>query len=415
MTRKNPETNPPSLAAEQARAIRRKLLAWYRKDHRQLPWRAEPPQTPNPYHVLVSEAMLQQTQVATVVGYFERFIAALPTIHALANADEQQVLRLWQGLGYYRRARNLHAAAGMIVSEFDGRVPCDVESLLRLPGVGRYTAGAIASIAYDRPTPIVDGNVERVLARLMHLREPVDKPAVKKHLWSLAEQLVPARSGAGDLNQSMMELGATVCTPKLPRCFVCPLRRDCRGVQETDPQTLPIKPPKRKPVAVTHVVFAIERGGKYLLEQRPATGLWANMWQLPTWENPPPEVLRGQPVRRSRNGSTPSAVYPTRNPDASAEPSVVVPTTANRALSTWYLARFNINPSNLTFASDFNHQTSHRKIRFVVFHGKAEGRLKPNSGRWRRLNHLDDLPLANPQHKAIKTLGAMASADSIDV
>lgn len=342
-----------------------------------MPWRAEPGQQIDPYFTLVSEAMLQQTQVATVIAYFQRFIGEFPTVHALARADEQQVLRQWQGLGYYRRARNLHAAAKMIVAEFDGKVPRDVDLLLQLPGVGRYTAGAIASIAYDTPAPIVDGNVDRVLARLLNLREPVDQPSVKKHIWALAEQLVPQKN-AGDFNQSMMELGAMVCTPKSPKCLVCPLRDACVARAEGDAESLPIKLPKKKPVAVTHVVFAVHRNGKYLFEQRPASGLWSNMWQLPTWESPPPEVVETLTENRSRR---------------------VTPLTA------WFHNRFNLTVTNPTLAADFPHQTTHRTIRFVVLRAEVKsGRLKPNTGTWRPLNKLDDLPLPNPQHTAIKQL-----------
>lgn len=391
------QDNPhPTLTAAQTRAIRRKLLAWYRKSHRQLPWRPHPRPRKldndaariDPYYTLVSEAMLQQTQVATVVAYFERFVAEFPTVHALAQADEQRVLRQWQGLGYYRRARNLHAAARMIVAEFDGRVPDRAEQLLKLPGVGRYTAGAIASIAYDTPAPIVDGNVDRVLARLLNLREPVDAPTVKKHIWSLAEQLVPQKC-AGDFNQAMMELGATVCTPKSPKCLVCPLRDDCQAQASGDPETLPIKLPKKKPVAVTHVVIAAERSGRFLFEQRPATGLWSNMWQLPTWENPPPNTAC-QCGARALIGATGTAL--TCGACAGA-------------FTRWFADRFNLTLNDLTLAADFPHQTTHRTIRFVVIRGRVEtGRLKPNYGTWRKPDQLDDLPLPNPQHAAVKHL-----------
>ena len=167
-------------AGPRATSIRRRLLAWYDKHQRVMPWRARKGRTPNPYHVLVSEAMLQQTQVATVIPYFNRFMDALPTLRDLAEAEEQQVLRLWQGLGYYRRARNLHAAAKLILRDHGGQVPDTVEALLKLPGVGRYTAGAIASIAHNRPAPILDGNVARVLARLFLIEQAIDEPTTRK-------------------------------------------------------------------------------------------------------------------------------------------------------------------------------------------------------------------------------------------
>lgn len=368
-----------------------------------MPWRAEPGQRIDPYYTLVSEAMLQQTQVATVIAYFERFIGEFPTVHALAQADEQRVLRQWQGLGYYRRARNLHAAAKMIVAEFDGQVPDTVEQLLQLPGVGRYTAGAIASIAYNTPAPIVDGNVDRVLARLLDLRDPVDKPTIKKHIWSLAEQLVPQKN-AGDFNQSMMELGAMVCTPKLPKCLVCPLRDLCVATAEGDPESLPIKLPKKKPKAVTHVVFAVHRNGKYLFEQRPATGLWSNMWQLPTWESPPTEAIEPLINNRSRRIAPggPKHEHARESSSAGCDPAAMA-----TPLSAWFHERFNLTLKSPTLAADFPHQTTHRTIRFVVLFAEVDsegGRLKPKTGTWRSLNQLDDLPLPNPQHTAIKQL-----------
>lgn len=328
----------------------------------------------NPYHVLLSEAMLQQTQVATVIPYFHRFIQAFPTVQALADADEQAVLRLWQGLGYYRRARNLHAAAQAIVNEHGGRVPSGVSELLKLPGVGRYTAGAIASIAHGTRAAVVDGNVERVFARLMRIEDPINAPPTKKQLWSIAETLVP-RTSPGDYNQALMELGALVCTPKTPKCFVCPLRESCRAVQEADPEQLPVKLAKKKPTAVTHVVIAVERNGKYLLEQRPSDGLWSNMWQLPTWEEAPAQPPGG---------------------DAAANSTVPIE---------WFETRFGLSLERLETAADFTHQTTHRTIRFVVLRANVkQGRLKPNSAVWRKLDRLDDLPMSNPQRQVISSL-----------
>ena len=365
------------------RALRRALLAWYRKHHRTLPWRRAPgpgnAAAVDPYHTLVSEAMLQQTQVATVVPYFERFIQALPTLDALARADEQRVLRLWQGLGYYRRARNLHAAARMIVDDFDGEVPADVPALLKLPGVGRYSAGAIASIAHDTPAPIIDGNVARVFARLFHIKQPVDRPDVVKQLWSIAGQLVPKRS-PGDFNQALMELGALVCTPKSPGCLTCPLRKQCKAADTGDPERLPMKLPKKKPKDVTHLVVAVGRGGKYLFEQRPATGLWSNMWQLPTWEDVDPDTARA-----CDDG-------------------------AQARIAGWFADRCGVTPGGLTAAHDFTHQTTHRTIRFVVLAAVAEaGRTRPGTGRWHKLDQLDDLPLSNPQRTAIASLTSPSS------
>lgn len=269
--------------------LRKQLVAWFRLNRRDLPWRvamgSPTGALPDPYHVLVSEAMLQQTQVVTVIEYFRRFIARLPTIHDLAAAEEQTVLRLWQGLGYYRRARNLHAAAKRIVERHAGIVPAELDALLELPGVGRYTAGAIASLAYDRPAPIVDGNVKRVLARLDLITDSLDDKRVLDRIWQRAEELAQGRHPS-DLNSALMELGATICTPDSPRCLICPVRPYCRAA-EAEMQTQVPAPRTARRTTVEHfVVHCIERArpGKvaWLFEQRPDTGVWAGMWQFPT-------------------------------------------------------------------------------------------------------------------------------------
>lgn len=390
------------------RALRRALLAWYRKHYRKLPWRPEPgpgnAARVNPYHALVSEAMLQQTQVATVIPYFERFVGVLPTVQHLADADEQRVLHLWQGLGYYRRARNLHAAARMIVDDFAGQVPADVATLLSLPGVGRYTAGAIASIAHGTPAPIVDGNVARVFARVFHLEAPIDSPAVQKRLWALAEQLVPDRS-PGDFNQALMELGALVCTPKNPGCLTCPLRNQCAANERGDAEQLPVKLPRKKPRAVTHIVVAVRRSGKYLFEQRPASGLWSNMWQLPTWEAAPPEAIRtAANSRRVTHGGTANAADQNNATGRAPASGAANPNDA-AAVSAWFADRFGVTPGKLTVTHDFTHQTTHRTIRFVLLTAEAvSGRTRPGAGRWLRLDQLDGLPLPNPQRAAVQHL-----------
>ncbi|MEO0965418.1 MAG: A/G-specific adenine glycosylase [Planctomycetota bacterium] len=351
-------TNP-----DQWRAL---LLAWYDAGHRELAWRPPPGAGAgrvDPYLVLVSEAMLQQTQVATVVGYFNRFIERFPTLAALAEADEQAVLTAWQGLGYYRRARNLHAAARAIVAEHGGRVPDDADALLKLPGVGRYTAGAVASIAYDRPAPIVDGNVARVFARLTHLTDPIDKPEAQRTLWRLAGDYADGPR-PGDANQALMELGATVCMPRVPHCLTCPLRTVCRGVRETNPEGLPIKSPKRGPKAVTHGVLAIrDADDRYLFTQRPDTGLWSGMWQLPTREDGPATA-------------------------AWAKSSLGVTITRPRACQAM---------------PEFTHATTHRRITFAIGVATLKGKA-PDDQTWRSLDALDDLPLPNPQRKIVATL-----------
>ena len=252
------------------------LLRWYRAHARVLPWRGHP----SPYAVWVAEIMLQQTRVETVIPYFERWMARFPTVHALAAASEQEVLMVWEGLGYYSRARNLHPAAQIVVGEHGGELPRDLPSLRRLPGVGRYTAGAIASIAYGLDEPTLDGNLRRVFARLFDVREPANMPVGEKILWELAAKHLP-RGRAGDYNQALMDLGATVCTPRAPDCAACPLSGQCRayalGVQEERPVLKP------KPAAPHYTVTAavIRREGKYLLARRPQKGLLGGLWEFP--------------------------------------------------------------------------------------------------------------------------------------
>src|SRR6185436_5567502 len=203
----------------------RSLLSWYTRCRRDLPWRVArkhaTSERPDPYYVLVSEAMLQQTQVATVIPYFNRFMAAYPTLRDLAGANEQEILRLWQGLGYYSRARCLLGTAKILVDQKNGEIPSTVEELLELPGIGRYTAGAIASLAFETRAPIVDGNVARVLSRLDLIRE-----ASKESLWTRAEEILPQKR-IGDFNSALMELGATICTPRAPKCLLCRVQKHC--------------------------------------------------------------------------------------------------------------------------------------------------------------------------------------------
>jgi len=273
-------TFPPRPGTAARSSLRSRLRAWYRQNARDLPWR----RTSDPYAIWVSEAMLQQTRVEAVIDYHARFLDAFPTLHDLAAADEDRVLAAWSGLGYYRRARALHAAAGVIVEEHGGRFPEDRDSLLALPGVGRYTAGALLSIAFDQPEPLVDGNVERVFSRLFALDALSGSPVLTRECWSLAESLVPPRGGAGEWNQALMELGATLCTPRSPRCVDCPLKRTCRARAEGLAEVLPRPRPRPEPVAVELELALAERRGQVLLEQRPETGRMAGMWQLPTRE-----------------------------------------------------------------------------------------------------------------------------------
>jgi A/G-specific adenine glycosylase len=247
-----------------------------------LPWRAAPAETPDPYRVWLSEIMLQQTTVATVGPYFARFLERFPTVEAMARAELDQVLGLWQGLGYYARARNLHRAAQVVAREHRGRFPDSAAALARLPGVGAYTAAAIAAIAYGQPEAAVDGNVERVVARLHSVETPL--PAAKPALRALAQALVPA-ARAGDFAQALMDLGATVCTPRNPRCLVCPWSADCRARLAGIAETLPKKAPKAARPVRQGVAFVLrDRDGALLLRRRPEKGLLGGMMEVPSTE-----------------------------------------------------------------------------------------------------------------------------------
>jgi A/G-specific adenine glycosylase len=261
---------------DQIQTMQTKLLAWYDRHHRDLPWR----RTRDPYAVWLSEIMLQQTQVATVIPYYERFLKNFPHVETLANAPLDRVLKLWQGLGYYSRARNLHQAAQTIVSNHNAHLPPTVEELQSLPGIGRYTAGAIASIAFDLDEPVLDGNVERVLCRVFRIKTPPKESATHKKLWSLARSIVPS-GHAGFFNQALMDLGATICTPKNPDCNHCPVCDLCNARKYNEQNDLPVKthrPPTPHYEVVAGVIWKNE---KILIDQRKPEGLLGGLWEFP--------------------------------------------------------------------------------------------------------------------------------------
>lgn len=256
------------------------LLRWYDAERRDLPWRYAPGEKADPYRVWLSEIMLQQTTVKAVIPYFLAFVERWPTVTALAEADEEDVLRAWAGLGYYSRARNLHACAQAVAQEYGGLFPSDEDELRRLPGIGPYTAAAIAAIAFGRASMPVDGNVERVVSRLFAVEEPL--PKSKPRLRALAEGLAPTRR-SGDFAQAMMDLGATVCTPRRPSCLVCPLERTCAGHELGIEALLPVRSPKAdRPVRRGVAFVALGEDGKLLLRQRPDSGLLARMLEVPS-------------------------------------------------------------------------------------------------------------------------------------
>lgn len=268
--------------------LHRLLLDWYDAHRREMPWRGHP----DPYAVWVSEIMLQQTQVETVRGYFARFLAAFPTVSALAAAPQQEVLKAWEGLGYYSRARNLQRAAQSVAAG-GGRLPQAAAQWSALPGVGPYTAAAIASICFGELTPVVDGNVARVFARFLGWAEDFSKPAARAKLAGWLQPHIEASSRPGDFNQAMMDLGATVCTPRAPACERCPLTTGCLARRESRQAELPSKPPKKAtPTRVAVAALVRDPGGRVLFVQRPTDGLLGGLWELPA------VALSRKPTRR---------------------------------------------------------------------------------------------------------------------
>jgi A/G-specific adenine glycosylase len=267
--------------------FRHRLLHWYGENKRDLVWR----DSDNPYHVWLSEIMLQQTRVDQMGEYFERFVETFPTIESLAAAGEAEVLKVWEGLGYYARARNLHAAARQLVEEHGGRLPQTYEQLIALPGIGEYTAAAISSIAFDRDHPVLDGNVTRVLCRVLTVQEDPRKTATKSRLIAAGEKLLMPGQ-AGDFNQAMMELGARVCTPKRPLCGGCPLRTFCRAfIELDDPSVLPLKASRKRKPHYHVAAGVIRKGVQLLIAQRPVTGMLGGLWEFPGGKQEPEETL----------------------------------------------------------------------------------------------------------------------------
>ncbi len=343
-------------------AISLKLLRWYRRVRRAMPWRG----TRDPYAIWISEAMLQQTQVATVIPYYEKFLARFPAVGDLAAARLDEVLRLWAGLGYYARARNLHAAARQIVAEHGGRLPDTVEGLRELPGFGPYTAGAVASIAFDRRAAVVDGNVARVLARVFAIRGDLKSVTARARLWRLAESLLPSRN-CGDFNQALMELGATVCTPTSPQCGGCPLRGECTALKRGLVEQLPEASNRPRVRAETHAVAAVACGGRWLFVRRAERGLWGGLWELPTV--------------RCESKQTASAA---------------------RRLA-MKACRAAVDVEARAFCR-IQRQLSHRAITLVGHLCRATPVTRESNGTWRSLERIDDLGMSRAMRDVIQAL-----------
>lgn len=266
------------LTSQQRTAFRRRLLRWYTQHARELPWRT----SRDPYRVWVSEVMLQQTTVATIRSRFPRFIEEFPTVASLAAASEEQVLRAWEGLGYYRRARGLHAAAKQIVAEHGGQLPDDVPTLMKLPGIGRYTAGAIVSIAFDKPAPVLEANTIRLFARLLGVRDDATTSAAQKQMWQVASELLP-QADVARFNQALMELGSLVCTPREPDCPECPVSQWCGAYQSGDLAAIGATTKRVDYINVREAAIIIRKGAQVLVRQCAEGERWAGLWDFPRY------------------------------------------------------------------------------------------------------------------------------------
>ena len=366
-TRTADRARPLAASAPDGAALRRALLGWFRREQRTLPWRADR----DPYRVWISEAMLQQTRVATVIPYYERFLARFPDVRALAEAPLDDVLAHWSGLGYYRRARMLQQAAQTIVAQHAGQFPATTAELLLLPGIGRYTAGAIASIAFDAREPLVDGNVARVFARLFALDGDPASKQFQDELWSRAAVLLPRSKGAGEWNQALMELGALVCTPREPRCCDCPLAKRCRALAEGRVAELPALAARRTAIDVDLLVLLVPARGRWLVERRPAQGRMASLWQFPT-------------IERATNAVSGARLFPTQWPKSVAKDGRRVPL---------------LTETSAEALTRLRHTITHHRIRAEVRWGSAQSDELPEDWRWSSPAELGRLALTGMARK----------------
>ncbi len=355
-------------APQWRRRFRQRLLRWYGRHRRVLPWR----QDPSPYRVWVSEVMLQQTQVQTVIPYFERFMATFPTVHHLACASQQQVLKLWQGLGYYRRARQLHQAAREIVHRFGGKFPEELEAWLSLPGVGRYTAGAVLSIAMGQCVPILEANTKRLLSRLsLCPHEPESSPG-QRYLWQLAQLLLPRRN-PGEFNQAMMELGSLVCRPRQPLCKQCPVQQLCQARALDQVDRFPVLGSRAENLHREELVLAVEKGNKLLIVRRQEGQWWSGLWDLLRWQLPSDSAHQEFLLRRL------------------AQTLNAQPVQLHREFASWYTVT--------------RHRVRQHVYRVQVSRGT---RVQNPQGRWIPKGQLSQLPWPAPTLRVLTRLGYLS-------
>jgi len=341
-----------------------KLLDWYHANKRTLPWRGHP----SAYAVWVSEIMLQQTRVETVIPYFEKWMRLFPDVQALANASEHDVLNAWEGLGYYSRARNLHKAAKIVAEEYNGKMPRDLDQLRKLPGIGRYTLGAIASIAFGLDVSALDGNIKRVYARIFDVVEAVNSPAGEKILWQLADEHLP-KGHAGDYNQALMDLGATICVPKNPRCLICPVMELCLARENGTQNQRPVLKPKKDVPHYIHAAGVVIGRGRVLLAQRPSEGLLGGMWEFPNGR------VNGDPAKG-----------------------------LSTALKTGYNLRLSRSASKLEPLGIVQHGYSHFSVTVHVFRCELVSIPKASNLKWVRLKDLDEYPMGKIDRQIARLL-----------
>ncbi|WP_070121093.1 A/G-specific adenine glycosylase [Bacillus marinisedimentorum] len=342
------------------------LIEWFKREQRQLPWR----ENRDPYRVWVSEIMLQQTRVDTVIPYFLRFMEKFPTPAALAQAEEEEVLKAWEGLGYYSRARNLQSAVREVMEQYGGNVPDDPRKISSLKGVGPYTAGAISSIAFQKPEPAVDGNVMRVMSRVLSIWDDIARPKTRK-LFEEAIRSVISKEDPSAFNQGIMELGALVCTPKSPSCLLCPVREHCRAFHEGVQHELPVKSKKKEPRPLEMGAAVIWNDkGEVLIHKRPAKGLLANLWEFPNHETQPSEVIQQE------------------------------------QLTSYLIDDYGVEPGALEYKTAIKHVFSHLVWHISVYEGtSAEGVLKEAAdAKWVSRQDITNFPFPVSHQKIMKAL-----------
>lgn len=380
--------NWEQLSSQEIKKLQEDFLNWYEENRRNLPWR----ENHDPYRIWISEIMLQQTRVVTVIDYFYRFMAAFPDIATLAGAPEEQLLKMWEGLGYYSRVRNIQAAAKEIVEKYNGQMPTTLPEIASLKGIGPYTAGAIASIAFGLPEPAIDGNVMRVVSRLFEIEEDIAKPASRKVFDQAMRQILP-ESAPGDFNQAMMDLGSSICTPTNPQCASCPLQQYCLAYQNGQQENYPVKTKKQPPKPMYYLAYAIENSkGEYLLEQRPDTGLLAKMWTFPLME-----VTKDAYQEYQNTYKTGQLAFEELEVDLVAEDSLVA------------LPGLDTDVGEIIWQTrhlgEITHIFSHLKWHVLLFYGRlVESKDLPERGQWVAKEDFSSLVFPKLQQKLVTLL-----------